>query len=524
MGHAYIEGVGTTARRNPDGTVPLKVFNTYGGFLGIRKYLEMFIGLNIFTRDIVCYRGFLVLACAALALTIPSRRLFVFMAVTLTIFLFSLGQPGVVSTLAWYSFPGMKYFRHIAYTAPLATAFLCFCAGFGFDALADRSEAAQARRWVGCLMLVVCLIVFVGSLTLRPQWFRPWARDPMTTPQLNHLMFLILLSILGVMAWAAYRRWWGIWFMVLLAVIQTADVTAFRYMLFTTRAYKLNAEGYALWQFTPMPFVAQRSYDYPGAGSRYAVLLPMLQFSKGLMFYSWTDAFVFAELYQEKLKVPERQKESHQFEAFFRSEDNPVRRAVSGVSRPKIQFYSRACYSRDVEAILPMMKAPEYQAGVPLLALSPGQMPPKENCSGDGGGGDASIRLPYRVKAYGANFLQLELEHASTEPIWLYYTDTWHPNWTANVDGRSTPVYRANYAYKAVLIPPGGQTVEFRFVNRWLDCASLICRVNSTFLFFLVLWLAGGIIGGRMDPTRPDVAYVSQTTARPHNTITYVGH
>lgn len=508
VGHIYVEPMG----RNPDGTVPFKVFNTYADFLGIRKYLEMFIGLNVFTPDIIPYRGFLVLACAALALTIPSRRLFVFMAVTLTIFLFSLGPEGVVSTLAWLIFPGMKFYRHIAYVAPLATAFLCFWAGFGFDALAVRSEGTQARRWVGCMVLVVCLIFFLGSLALRPHWFRGIPDRLPIIPQQIRLSYIILLSILGVMAWAAYRRWWGIWFMVLLAVMQTADVTAFRYMLFTTRAYKLEAEGYALWRFTPMPFVAQRSYDYPGAGSRYAEVLPMLQRFKGLAWYSWTDAFVFAELYREKLRILERQKENQQFEAFFGSEDNPVRRAVSGVSRPKIQFYSRACYSPDVEAILPMMKAPEYQAGVPLLALSPGQMPPKENCSGDGGGGDASIRLPYRVKAYGANFLQLELEQASTEPVWLYYADTWHPNWTASVDGRSIPVYRANYAYKAVLLPPGGQTVEFRFVNHWLDWASLICRVNSTFLFFLVLWLAGGIIGGRMDPSRPDVAYGSQTT------------
>ncbi|PPD16589.1 MAG: hypothetical protein CTY25_01210 [Methylobacterium sp.] len=45
----------------------------------------------------------------------------------------------------------------------------------------------------------------------------------------------------------------------------------------------------------------------------------------------------------------------------------------------------------------------------------------------------------------------------------LLLNDIWHPWWFAEIDGKSTPVLRANGIFRAVILPAGVQTVTFRF-------------------------------------------------------------
>jgi len=45
----------------------------------------------------------------------------------------------------------------------------------------------------------------------------------------------------------------------------------------------------------------------------------------------------------------------------------------------------------------------------------------------------------------------------------LLLNDIWHPWWFAEIDGKSTPVLRANGIFRAVILPAGVNTVTFRF-------------------------------------------------------------
>ena len=48
-------------------------------------------------------------------------------------------------------------------------------------------------------------------------------------------------------------------------------------------------------------------------------------------------------------------------------------------------------------------------------------------------------------------------------PAYLVYSEVWYPGWRAWVDGVETPVYRANFAFRAVYVPAGEHTIEMRF-------------------------------------------------------------
>jgi uncharacterized membrane protein YfhO len=41
--------------------------------------------------------------------------------------------------------------------------------------------------------------------------------------------------------------------------------------------------------------------------------------------------------------------------------------------------------------------------------------------------------------------------------------DTYFPGWKATVDGRTTPIYRADYNFRAVSLPEGAHTVTFTY-------------------------------------------------------------
>ncbi len=62
---------------------------------------------------------------------------------------------------------------------------------------------------------------------------------------------------------------------------------------------------------------------------------------------------------------------------------------------------------------------------------------------------------------YDPNRAELKVE-TSTRQI-LFVSDTYYPDWTASVDGTPTKIFRANYAFRAIVIPAGNHSVIFHY-------------------------------------------------------------
>ena len=88
----------------------------------------------------------------------------------------------------------------------------------------------------------------------------------------------------------------------------------------------------------------------------------------------------------------------------------------------------------------------------------------------------ASIRLT----AYEPNRLVYEYESAA--PCVAVFSEIYYPGWTSTVDGRPAPHGRADYILRAMALPAGRHTVEFRFDPRSLHVTEAVSYAGTALL------------------------------------------
>ena len=69
---------------------------------------------------------------------------------------------------------------------------------------------------------------------------------------------------------------------------------------------------------------------------------------------------------------------------------------------------------------------------------------------------------------------------------YLVISDTWYPGWKAWVDGRETPVLKANYLFRAVQVGAGMQRVTLKYQPPSFYLGVLISSL--TLIILLLCW------------------------------------
>ena len=92
------------------------------------------------------------------------------------------------------------------------------------------------------------------------------------------------------------------------------------------------------------------------------------------------------------------------------------------------------------------------------------------------------------VRIVGDTPNSLDLRVAATTTGWLVIADVWYPGWKASVDGQATPLWRANYLFRALLVPAGEHLVSIVYRPFWFYLGALVSAMS---------WLGLGIYYGR---------------------------
>ena len=83
----------------------------------------------------------------------------------------------------------------------------------------------------------------------------------------------------------------------------------------------------------------------------------------------------------------------------------------------------------------------------------------------------------------------------------LVFSEIAYPGWQATVDGQATPIYTADYAFRAVRVPPGRHTVRVAFEPPLWRVGWVVSATTGA------LVLIGAIVLGRRrrKPTPPPI-------------------
>jgi len=157
--------------------------------------------------------------------------------------------------------------------------------------------------------------------------------------------------------------------------------------------------------------------------------------------------------------------------------------AIARHFMPRAFFIPRARWFRDPEEALQFMQSSEFDAGQEVLLL------------GDRRGEEQHLTAQEAVAAwvgdirYTANTVTLRCK--SDRPGFVFISDTVYPGWRAYLDGVATPIYRANYAFRAVEVPAGESEMAFVYKPGWFVPAA--AATGAGWLILVACSVAGGL-------------------------------
>ena len=527
--------------RESQGVAPLHEFLTYGGTLKF-GYLSEFL-LRISPRiEQTLYIGLLTLPLGVVAIASPDRRRAAHFAVLAILLLFfSLGT--WVTIACYHGWPFMKYFRHVMYAIALLKLPLIFLAGFGWEQL--LSGAAGRKRSFLVLMIAAGLL---GTLFIFAH-FHPTARleivrrlfsiQPWIGGEIDnygsyyealipfHLNWALVISLaytllflLAFLSGNSRRIPILLWFVL---ITHALDMTEYNWSESRFKTTPLPPSLYRLQYFQPISFPAQRDTGKTLETERMNMLHALAIRSKSnpdapAAYYAYPDwsflPYLFADKLDSVLRTDHWLQPLDQFikaylrqpvsdtesppgtlsaaHALYFPSGHPAAAKIAGADA-KLQFFAEAYGGDSADWIATKLADPGYAAGI--LFLGPDDAKEKSEDitpwnPSHALDSESRVQFPYQVKRFTANRLELEVRNPESRPVWLLYSDVWHPFWKATVNGTSFPVQKANLAYKAVRVPPGQNNVRLHFSSQLMSLTHLFLGLNSmAWIFGLFIFM-----------------------------------
>jgi hypothetical protein len=151
------------------------------------------------------------------------------------------------------------------------------------------------------------------------------------------------------------------------------------------------------------------------------------------------------------------------------------------------------------EAILAQLIGEEFDLSSSILLEDESALTRLESMAR--GSPPAKGRDEVKIIEYEAN--RVVIETAASQAGFLFLSDVYYPGWRARVDGQEETVYRADYLFRAVLVPPGQHVVEFTFDPVSFKIGLAVALTTGTVL------VAAAIVSGK----KPQISTASNNRA-----------
>jgi hypothetical protein len=86
----------------------------------------------------------------------------------------------------------------------------------------------------------------------------------------------------------------------------------------------------------------------------------------------------------------------------------------------------------------------------------------------------ATNRTDLKILSEHVSAQRIELQVAASAPAMVVVAQAWYHPWRASVDGKATPLWRANYAFQALEVPAGAHRVELAYEDRLFQAGAAV--------------------------------------------------
>lgn len=481
--------------RDKSGLTPLTTFLTYGGLSGYGKYIEFFSGVTK-SLDNSLFVGSLTISLSLLQIVyifkkINSNKIALAILVSMLLMI-SFSSGGIVASLAYFSWPMMKYFRHVGHTGPIIKVMVIFLAGFAVDQIISIIRHNDKQHFFISIKYLTVFFIFALMVKILfivfPERFS-WELFSSAKQEISSfkvISLLIVLSYLLLMASKnklfAAKAGGVILFAALL--LHGAELGFLRSSYYDIQLPKQKTDNYfRTFSFQSYPYVASRNQNYE-ENIRYSAFSKAsfldVQYSKEKILNRWgalywnSDSFFFLDSCSTPFRADHRLNSIDDFYRVYQDKTSsfniekpmPTQKAflkILGCGYPKLQGFSTIYYTKHPKDL---MIDPHYRGDIlftdtknekyPSLKMLPENAPSflEKN---------DRVNLEATVRHFSANRLGLDIVNSSSSHAFLHYADAYHKYWKAYVNGEKKDILRSNLGFKAVQVPPGSSSVEFVF-------------------------------------------------------------
>lgn len=100
-----------------------------------------------------------------------------------------------------------------------------------------------------------------------------------------------------------------------------------------------------------------------------------------------------------------------------------------------------------------------------------------------------TVDCKVKITNYQNQFIRMEAN--ATGNNLLLVSEMYYPMWHAYIDGVETETYKANYAFRAIVVPKGKHIIEFNYIDKAFGAGRWVSLAGN---ILVLVMLAGGLI------------------------------